>query len=403
VLSAIRELGSERLWLLGVITAGHSIVHWFQQLFPVILPSIKAGLGLNDMQVGALATARQLTAGILNLPTGMLADSFIRYRALILASSLACMGIAYFLLGIAPSFTWILLAALLVGVGTAIWHPAAAASLSNRFPEHRATALAVHGMGATVSDTITPIAVGALVMTFQWRSFLEFQIVPGMLVALLIWWALVGIFEAASSGAPRSQQFRDLRELARNPVFLGLAAANGLMIMGRQVILTFLPIYLVEHLGYSTFLLGLYLTLLHVMGTVSQPVLGFLSDRFGRKAVLLPSFLTLGVLYLLLAAAQPGIQLGIVITAIGLFFYTLLNVTGAAVLDLAGSSSHASSYGLTILVTQIFIIPTPIVVGYVVDRYGIISIFFLSAAFQLLAGLVVMPLKLYRGTRNLSQ
>ncbi len=403
LLSAVRELGSERLWLLGVITTGHSIVHWFQQLVPIILPSIKAGLALNDVQIGALATARQLTAGVLNLPTGMVADSLVRYRAFILASSLACMGIAYFLLGIAPSFVWVLLAAPLVGVGTAIWHPAAAASLSNRFPERRATALAVHGMGATVSDTITPIAVGALLMAFTWRNFLEFQIIPALVVAFIIWRALAGFFDDTSPGALRSQQFRDISELARNPAFLGLAAANGLMIMGRQVILTFLPIYLVEHLGYSTFLLGLYITLLHVMGTVSQPVLGFLSDRFGRKAVLLPSFLTLGVLYLLLAAAQPGIQLGIVITAIGLFFYTLLNVTGAAVLDLADSRSHASSYGLTILVTQIFIIPTPIVAGFVVDRYGILSIFFLSAAFQLLAGLVVMPLKLYRGTRNLSQ
>ncbi len=86
LLSAIRELGSERLWLLGVITTGHSIVHWFQQLFPVILPSIKAGLGISDVQVGALATARQLTAGILNLPTGLVADSLVRYRAFILAS-----------------------------------------------------------------------------------------------------------------------------------------------------------------------------------------------------------------------------------------------------------------------------------------------------------------------------
>jgi MFS family permease len=403
LLSAVRELGSERLWLLGVITTGHSIVHWFQQLFPVILPSIKAGIGLNDVQVGALATARQLTAGILNLPTGILADSLIRHRAFILASSLACMGIAYFLLGIAPRFTWLLLASLLVGVGTAIWHPAAAASLSNRFPERRATALAVHGMGATVSDTITPIVVGALLMVFHWRNFLEFQIIPALVVAFIIWRALVGIFDNASAGAPRSQQFRDIRELARNPAFIGLAVANGLMIMGRQVILTFLPIYLQEHLGYSTFLLGLYITLLHIMGTVSQPVLGYLSDRFGRKAVLLPSFPTLGVLYLLLAVAHPGIQLGLVITAIGVFFYTLLNVTGAAVLDLAGSRSHASSYGLTLLVTQFFIIPTPIVAGFVVDKYGIISIFFLSAAFQLLAGLAVMPLKLYRGTRNLSR
>jgi MFS family permease len=60
------------------------------------------------------------------------------------------------------------------------------------------------------------------------------------------------------------------------------------------------------------------------MGIVSQPVLGFLSDRYGRKAVLLPSFLTRGFLYLLLTVAAPGIQLGLVITAIGIFFYTLL-------------------------------------------------------------------------------
>ena len=403
VLSAIRGLGLDRLWMLGVVTTGHSIIHWFQQLFPVMLPSIKAGLGLNDVQVGTLATARQLTAGVLNLPTGMLADSLVRHRAFIMASSLAFMGVAYFLLGVAPDFYWALPAAALVGLGTAIWHPAAAASLSNRFPEHRATALAVHGMGATVSDTITPIAVGALLMTFQWRNFLEFQIVPALLVALLIWWALAGVFGEASTGAPRSQQFREIRELARNPAFIGVAAANGLMTMGRQVILTFLPIYLVEHLGYSTIWLGFYITLLHVMGTVTQPVLGFLSDRFGRKAVLLPSFLTLGVLYLLLAAAQTSLQLGLVITAIGVFFYTLLNVTNATVLDMAGSSSHASSYGLTLLVTQFFVVPIPIVAGFVVATYGIVSVFFLSAAFQLLAALAVMPLRLYRGTRGLSR
>ena len=403
VLRTIRELGSDRLWLLSVITAGHSIIHWFQQLFPVILPSIKAGLGLNDVQVGALATARQLTAVVLNLPTGMVADSLVRHRAFIMASSLAFMGVAYFLLGVAPGFFWALPAAALVGLGTAVWHPAAVASLSNRFPERRATALAVHGMGATVSDTITPIVVGALLMSFHWRNFLEFQIVPALAVALLIWWALLGYFEDASTRAPRSQQFREIGELARNPAFIGVAVATGLMMMGRQVILTFLPIYLVEHLGYSYLLLGFYITLLHVMGTVSQPVLGFLSDRFGRKAVLLPSFLTLGVLYLLLALAHPGIQLVLVIIAIGVFFYTIFNVTNAAVLDMAGSRIHASSYGLTLFVTQFFVVPTPVVAGLVVDTYGIVTVFFLSASFQFLAALVVMPLKLYRGTRNLSR
>jgi MFS family permease len=118
--------------------------------------------------------------------------------------------------------------------------------------------------------------------------------------------------------------------------------------------------------------------------------------RFGRKAVLLPSFLTLGLLYLLLTVAAPGIQLGLVITAIGFFFYTLLTVTNAAVLDIAGSSSHASSYGLTMLVTQFLVVPMPIVAGFVVGSYGIVAVFLLSAAFQFLAALVVMPLKMYQ-------
>ena len=51
-----------------------------------------------------------------------------------------------------PFFISALLGSALIGFGTALWHPTANASLSNRFPERRATALSIHGTGATVSD-----------------------------------------------------------------------------------------------------------------------------------------------------------------------------------------------------------------------------------------------------------
>ncbi|MFQ6027283.1 MAG: MFS transporter [Dehalococcoidia bacterium] len=396
-LISIRELGTERLRLLGVVTGGHFAIHWFQQLFPVVLPSVKAGLGLSDVQIGALASARQMTQGTLNLPSGILADSLVRYRAVIMTSALVFMGVAYLLLGLAPAFVWALLGAGLVGLGSAVWHPAAVASLSNRFPERRATALSVHGMGATLSDTVTPLVVGALLLTFPWQAVLKLQIVPALLMGLLVWLGLLGFFAGVGSQSSSSTQIREIGKLVRNPVFLGVSAARGLMQMGRLVILTFLPIYLQEHLGYSSFVLGFYITLLHGMGTVSQPVLGFLSDRFGRKVVLLPSFLTLGLLYLLLGVAAPGIQLGLVITAIGLFFYTLMNIANVAVMDVAGSKIQASSYGLTSLVTQILVLPTPIVAGFLIGVYGIGSAFLLAGGLVLLAGLVVAPLRLYRG------
>lgn len=398
-LSGALELGTERLKLLGVLTGGHFFIHWFQQLFPVVVPTIKAALGLNDVQVGALNSVRQLAMGTLDFPLGVLADSAARHRSVILASALGLMGTAYFLMGAGPFFFAALCSAGLLGLGTALWHPAAAASLSQRFPERRATALSVHGMGATVSDTLTPLAAGLLLVSFPWETVLSFQLLPALLLGLLVWYALAGLFSDLETRPSRSKRIREIARLALNPAFIGVASATGLLQMGRLVVITFLPIYLQEHLRYSPFVLGIYIALLHAMGTVSQPVLGFLADRFGRKAVLLPSFVTLGVLFVLLGVVPAGIPLGLVVIAIGLFFYTLMNIVHSAVMDVADSSIQASSFGLTNLVTQAAVIPTPMVAGFLIGIYGIRFSFLVAGALVILGAIVLAPLKLYRGSR----
>jgi FSR family fosmidomycin resistance protein-like MFS transporter len=397
---SVRALGPERLKLLSIITSGHFVIHWFQQLFPVVLPSIKAGLGLNDVQVGALTSARQLVQGTLDFPVGLIADSMLRYRALFLAGALFSMGAGYVFMGISSAFILALCGAGLIGLGTALWHPPAAASLSNRFPEGRAMALAVHGMGATVSDTLTPLAVGALLVALQWQDFLTLQFIPALFAGFVVWRSLKELFSAEETQASRSTQIREILQLARHPVFLGISAAKGLAMMGRLVVMTFLPIYLQEHLGYSPFALGFFVALLHAMGTISQPVLGVLSDRFGRKVVLFPSFILQGALFMLLGVVPAGLALSIVIAANGLFFYTLMNITYAAVLDVAGANIQASSYGLASLVTEIVVVPTPIAAGYFIGLYGMKAAFLLAGGFVLLAGFVLLPLNLYRGNRG---
>ena len=342
-------------------------------------------------------TARQVTQGTLNLPSGMLADSLMRYRPVLLTASLLIMGIAYTLLGISTTFIWMLLAAGLVGLATALWHPTAIASLSNQFPDRRATALAVHSTGASISNTLTPIAVGSTLVIFEWRDLLGFQIVPALLAAFLLWWGLIGTFADIGSSPSGSKQIREIGELARNRVFIGIAVIRGLMRTGRLIIITFLPIYLQEHLGYSPFLMGFNLSLLYGIGIVSQPIIAILSDRFGRKTVLFPSLILLGLLYLMLWAATPGIQLGFVIAAIGIFFFTLSNVTTAAVMDIAGSKIQASSFGLASLVTQVLSLPAPILAGYLIGIYGIGSAFLLSGAVAFIAAVVVVPLRLHPG------
>jgi MFS family permease len=390
VFGGIRQLGKGRLFLLGILTGGHTAIHWFQQLFPVILPEIKADLKLNDLQVGSLATAREALSGALALPSGFLADTFRRQMASILAASLAFSGLAYWLVGLSSAYLWVLSAMALVGVGTALWHPAANASLSVRFPERRGTALAVHGMGASVGDTVGPLAVGALLLLLSWRQLLKLHLIPALVLTALLWKGLGQLYSQEGPRPSLRSYCKDVEVLLRQPNVIALILANGLMGMGRLSVLTFLPIYLREQLGYSAFLLGFHIMLLYMMGMVSQPLMGILSDRFGRKAVLVPGMACLGLLYFALALASSGVQLSLVIAAIGLFFYGLGNITMAGVMDVAGSGVQATSWGLMSVLSHLLTMPSPIIAGLIVSEFGVQSSFVYASALLLLATVVLL-------------
>ena len=395
-----RDLGPARVRLLGVVTGGHVAIHWFQQLFVVAQPLIKAGLGLSGVQYGALASARQFGQGTLNLPAGMLGDALYRHRDVILASSLVMMGLAYMLFGSRGGFGVAVTASVLVGFGTALWHPTAAATLTSKFPERRATAMAVHGTGATVSDSLSLLAQGALVAVLPWEEVLWWHIVPGVLFGFLVLRGLFGVFRQDVRAPSRTTRFGEMMALLANGSFVAISAARGFLTMGRVVILAFLPVYLVQELHYTVTSMSVHLALLHVVGIFSQTPLGYLSDRYGRKPVLVPSMIVLGVLYMLLVVAPPVVGLAVVITVIGTFFYTLMNVLTAVISDVAGANVQASSQGLTTVIAQVAVLPTPIVAGYLADHYGLGSTFVLAGLFVFSSAACLMPLKLYTGDRG---
>jgi len=376
--------------LLVALSSGHAAVHWYQQIWPLIIPAIKASLGLTDMQLGALASVKQFATAPLTLPSGMLADFFRKRTAVILATAFIFFGVSHFLVALSSTFMWIIPGVVLLGVGTALWHPAAIGSLSLRFPERRGSALAAHGVGASVGDTIAPIVIGFLLLTMTWQRFLELQMIPAILLALLLWKGLGPMYRNQEESRPSLGAFwDDAMSLLKNRVTLAIIGVNVLTAMGRLSIMTFLPIYIQDDLAYSVLGLGFYWGLLHAMGAVSQPVMGYLSDTFGRKAVLLPSLLVFGLLYLALAVAAPGVQLVLVIGALGLFFYALVNVAHAAVMDVASSKVQASTLGIVGIFSQFLTLPGPLIAGFLVTNYGTPSSFIFAGVVTLAAALLI--------------
>ena len=154
-----------------------------------------------------------------------------------------------------------------------------------QFPDRRGMALSIHGVGASIGDAIGPVIVGAIIVVVDWKLTLELHLVPALLIAVLLWSSLGMMRSVHTERTTLSIYLSGMRAMFAYRQTLAVMVSNTLITMGRLSILAFFPIYIKETLDYSAFVLGVYLALLSVMGIVSQPVMGVLSDRIGRKAI----------------------------------------------------------------------------------------------------------------------
>ena len=377
--------------LLITLTFGHTIVHWYQGLFSLILPFVKSSLSLSDVQIGVLSSIRQSSMTGLNLPSGFIADSYRRYTSLILFSAIMSFGSGYFLMGVTNSYSIAILASAVIGFGTALWHPAGIGALSITYPNNRGTALSIHGVGASIGDSLGPIIVGALFLQFSWQNIMMLHFPASIVAGLIISFSVIKAYRWQNEKKEFKNYLSDIKKLASSIQTISIMASYSFILMGRLVIQTFLPIYISETLGYSSFVLGVYLTLLYVLGMISQPIMGVASDKYGRKMVLAPSYGLLSLLYLGLIISNNSIQLGIVISSIGLFFYAVSNIATSAIMDIADKNIQSSSIGIMGLFSQPFTLIAPILAGFFVQTSNIQSAFWFASIVSLIAFLTLLP------------
>ena len=178
--------------------------------------------------------------------------------------------------------------------------------------------------------------------------------------------------------------------LKRRPLLL-LVLSTVLRSIGQNGAIVFLPIYLREDLEFSPTRVAVYLALTQVVGIGSQPAMGYLSDIFGRKAILMPATVALGLLLIALKFADPGFQLTLTIVVLGGFLFSLHEICIAAAMDVAGGTMQATMasliYGASFLGAF-----SPLFAGMIVDATDATPNAFLYGGAVVLAGALILPL-----------
>ena len=429
-------------FIIGGLTSGHGVFHWIAQSFIVILPEIRdLLLGGSIIAVTSIQTTREIASGVVALPGGVLTDTLRRYWGWVMAICMALFGVGWLLMAAAgwqvPGSAWLvsqqtdgagqgstslnamgymllIIGMALVAIAASVWHLPAMAALSSHFSHRRASVLSFHGVGGNVGDVLGPVLTGLLLATLTWQAIITIYAAVPLFLAFLVFWAFRDIghrAQAAAEDQPTNtmrMQIDETKMLVRNPRIWGITMVAGLRGMAYIGFITVLPLYLADELGLTSntehgnfenlFIRGSLIGLLVLVGIFASPVMGYISDRLGRKLVLIPGMLVLaGVTLLMAPLGDSLVGMTVLLAALGLFLYSDQPILTAAAMDIVREGTAATTLGLLSTSRFAFSAASPIIAGYL---YGINAdnLFYYTGALYIAAVVILALVRLPQPT-----
>lgn len=393
------RLGSPAL--AGTIIGAHTLSHIYNKGFYIIIPIIYQQLGLSPVQAGFMDSARWLSSGVSSVSMGFFVDMYRRHRGLLMAVSSMIVAGGYYLVSLSPTYAVMLLALAFAGIGVGTWHPPALGILSEHYPKRRGLLIAMHRSSGSLGDTLGPIVVGLLLVTLTWQQIVQVGLLPAFLFSAVLVVVLRnagGIaVQDGNLGAKLKGHTKTVGVALRGTGIITLLIISALRGMGDRTLFLFIPLYLSQDLKMSPVEVGLQMTILTMLGIGSGPIIGAVSDRVGRKPMLLLTLFMSALLSPFIALSGGGIGLSISIGLFGLFLFSCNSLVQAAVLDVSeGQKLEGTFVGMMWGGNAFIGALSPIAAGLLAGWFGFQVVFYYASAIFLVGGFLVMRLKMNR-------
>jgi sugar phosphate permease len=182
---------------------------------------------------------------------------------------------------------------------------------------------------------------------------------------------------------------RDFRTLLHNRVLIFLCASSVFRSMTHGGLMTFLPIYLARELNYSTFMIGAAMAALQTAGFIASPISGHLSDKMGRRQIIMSSMGVTAVIIAFMIMAGQSSTFVFFIAFLGFFFFSIRAVLQAWLLDATPANMGGSAIGVLFAIQALGSGIGPLVCGAIADSYGLLATFYFLVATIIVANMFI--------------
>jgi FSR family fosmidomycin resistance protein-like MFS transporter len=316
-----------------VVLAGISFSHFLndtmQSLIASVYPILKDNYALDFTQIGLITLAFQFTASLLQPVVGHFTDKKAQPFSLAIGMGFTFFGLL--LLSIAHQYTIILIAASLVGLGSAVFHPESARIARMASGGRFGFAQSVFQLGGSAGTSMGPLLAAMIVVPFGQPSIAWFSTIA--FLAIVILWRIGLWYKPQITTRKAAAVNLHPDALSQRQVKLALTVLVALL-FSKQLYVSSLSsyyiFYLIDRFGVSTQTAQIYLFIFLASNAAGAFFGGPLGDRFGRKIVIW--FSILGALPFTLALPYVGLYASAVLTV---FIGVIISSTTSSIIVFA--------------------------------------------------------------------
>ncbi len=276
--------------IVGAAAFAHLLNDMIQAVLPAIYPMLKDQYELSFTQIGLIALCYQITASLLQPWIGLYTDKHPKPLLLPCGMVFTLFGIG--MLGLSGSYPMLLLAAITVGIGSAVFHPEASRAARSASGGRFGTAQSTFQVGGNSGSAISPLVVAAFVVPHGQTAVALFMIPAALAIAVLTYithWILHHGHASAQKLAGQAGVGLEGHEVKRAVAVISiLMFAKFVYIASFTNYFTF---YLIQRFNLTTQQSQIYLFIFLAAVALGTFAGGPVGDRIGRKAVIWVSFL----------------------------------------------------------------------------------------------------------------